>query len=89
MPRRVNQIGHVLTPGLIIFTYVITALTSVSSAVKMFRISVVVQYIKIMVLHKTQHSTKPTATIQILCVVKFLAIPFKGLYKTLIFLQDC
>lgn len=89
MPRRLNQIGHVLTSGLIIVTCVITALISVSSVVKMFRILVVVQYIIIMVLHKTQHSTKPTATIQILCVVKSLAIPFKGLYKTLIFLQDC
>lgn len=89
MPRRLNQIGHVLTSGLIIVTCVITALISVSSVVKMFRILVVVQYIIIMVLHKTQHSTKPTATIQILCVVKSLAIPFKGLYKSLIFLQDC
>lgn len=89
MPRRLNQIGHVLTSGLIIVTCVITALISVSSVVKMFRILVVVQYIIIMVLHKTQHSTKPTATIQILYVVKSLAIPFKGLYKSLIFLQDC
>lgn len=82
MPRRLNQIGHVLTPGLIIVTCVITALISVSSVVKMFRISAVIQYIIIMVLHKTQPSTKPTATIQILCIVKSLAIPFKGLYKS-------
>lgn len=79
MPRRLNQIGHVLTPGLIIVTCIITALISVSSVVKMFRISIVVQYIIIVALHKTQHSTKPTAAIQILCVVKSLAIPFKGL----------
>lgn len=89
MPRRLNQIGHVLTPGLIIVTCVITALISVSSVVKMFRISVVVQHIIIVVFHKTQHNTKPTATIQILCAVKSLAIPYKGLYKSLIFLQNC
>lgn len=52
MPRRLNQIGHVLTPGLIIVTCVITALISVSSVVKMFRISVVVQYSIIVVPHK-------------------------------------
>lgn len=89
MPRRLNQIGHVLTPGLIIVTCVITALISISSVVKMFRISVLIQYIIIMVLHKTQDSRKPTATIQILCIIKSLAIPFKGLYKSLTFLQDC
>lgn len=64
MPRRLNQIAHVLTPGLIIVIFIITVLIPVSSVVKMLRISVVVQYIIIMVLHKTQPSTKPTATIQ-------------------------
>lgn len=64
MPRRLNQIAHVLTPGLIIVIFIITVLITVSSVVKMLRISVVVQYIIIMVLHKTQPSTKPTATIQ-------------------------
>lgn len=64
MPRRLNQIAHVLTPGLTIVIFIITVLIPVSSVVKMLRISVVVQYIIIMVLHKTQPSTKPTATIQ-------------------------
>lgn len=64
MPRRLNQIAHVLTPGLIIVIFIITVLIPVSSVVKMLRISVVVQYIIIMVLHKTQPSTKPIATIQ-------------------------
>lgn len=79
MPK-LNQIAHVLIPGLIIVIFIITVLIPVSSVVKMLRISVVVQYIIIMVLHKTWPSTKPTATIQMLCVVKSLAIPFKGLY---------
>lgn len=64
MPRRLNQIAHVLTPGLIIVIFIIIVLIPVSSVVKMLGISVVVQYIIIMVLHKTQPSTKPTATIQ-------------------------
>lgn len=89
MPRRLNQIAHVLSPGLIIVIFIITVLIPVSSVVKMLRISVVVQHITTMALHKTQPSTKPTATIQMLRVAKSLAICFKGLYKSLIFLQDC
>lgn len=82
MPRRLNQIAHVLTPGLMIVIFIITVLIPVSSVGKMLKISVVVEYIIIMVLHKTQPSTKPTATIQMLRVVKSLTIPFKGLYKS-------
>jgi len=89
MPRRLNQIAHVLTPGLIIVVFIITVLIPVSSVVKMLKVSVVVQYIIIMVLHKTQPSSKPTSTIQMLCVAISLAIPFKGLHKSLIFPQDC
>lgn len=86
MPGRLSQIAHVLTPGLIIVIFISTVLIPVSSVVKTLRISVVVRYIIIMILHKTQPGTKPTATIQMLCAVKSLAIPFKGLYGSLIFL---
>lgn len=89
MPRRLNQIPDVLTPGLIIVIFIITVLIPVSYVVKALRIPVTFQYIIILVLHKTQPSTKLTTTIQMLCVVKALVIPFKRLYKSLIFLQDC
>lgn len=88
MPRRLNQIVDVLTRGFIVI-FSIAVLIPVSSVVKMLRISVGVEYIRIAVLHKTQPSTKPTASIQRLCAGKFLDISFKGLYRSLIFLQDC
>lgn len=78
MPRRLNLIVYVFTSGLIIFF--ITILIPVSSVVETVGISVVVQCIIIVVLHKTKPRTEAAA--------KSPTTLFKGLLGSRIFLQD-